>query len=99
MSHKDIKALSDAYRSIYASATEYVEEETSPEEQIDEARTMSVKDLGKKIDSLEDVHQDIRMAMVDTIDDVSKRKRLETKLQKTYDQYFKVLAEIEKMLK
>jgi len=99
MSHEDIKALSEAYRSIYASTTEYVEEETSSEEQIDEARTMSVKDLGKKIDSLEDVHQDIRMSMVDTIDDVGKRKRLETKLQKTYDQYFKVLAEIEKMLK
>jgi len=99
MSHEDIKALSDAYRSIYTSTTECVEEETSPEEQIDEARTMSVKDLGKKIDSLEDVHQDIRMSMVDTIDDVGKRKRLETKLQKTYDQYFKVLAEIEKMLK
>jgi len=99
MSHEDIKALSEAYRSIYTSTTECVEEETSSEEQIDEVRTMSAKDLGKKIDSLEDVHQDIRMSMVDTIDDVSKRKRLETKLQKTYDQYFKVLAEIEKMLK
>jgi hypothetical protein len=67
--------------------------------QVNEVRTMSARDLGKKIDKLEDVHQDIRMSMVDTIEDVSKRKKLETKLQKTYDQYFKVLVEIEKMLK
>jgi len=67
--------------------------------QVNEVRTMSARDLGKKIDSLEDVHQDIRMSMIDTIDDISKRKKLESKLQKTYDQYFKVLAEIERMLK
>jgi len=94
MSHKDIKALSDAYLSMYS---EPVEEET--EEQLDEARTMSKKDFGKKIDSIEDVHQEIRMAMVDTIDDVSKRKRSEAALQQAYDQYFKQLSVIERMLK
>jgi hypothetical protein len=78
----------------------YLEQVKNQEAQrIDEVRTMSARDLGKKIDSLEDVHQDIRMSMIDTIDDISKRKKLETKLQKTYDQYFKVLAEIERMLK
>jgi aminopeptidase N len=78
----------------------YLEQVKNQEpQQLDEIRTMSAKDLGKKIDSLEDVHQDIRMSMIDTIEDINKRKKLESKLQKTYDQYFKVLAEIERMLK
>jgi hypothetical protein len=77
----------------------YLEEMKNRKAPVNEVRTMSAKDLGKKIDSLEDVHQDIRMSMIDTIDDISKRKKLESKLQKTYDQYFKVLAEIERMLK
>jgi len=78
----------------------YLEQVKNQEpQQIDEVRTMSARDLGKKIESLEDVHQDIRMSMMDTIDDVSKRKKLESKLQKTYEQYFKVLVEIERMLK
>jgi len=99
MSHEDIKALSEAYRSIYASATEYVEEESSSEEQIDEARAMSAKDFGKRIDSIEDAHQEIKMSLVDSIEDVSKRKRAESALQKAYDQYFKRLSEIERMMK
>ena len=92
MSHEDIKAISDAYRSIYTE---------SAAEQIDEAPvyTMSKKDFGKKIDSIEDVHQEIRMSLVDSIDDVSKRQRAEKALQKAYDQYFKQLSEIERMLK
>jgi predicted secreted Zn-dependent protease len=77
----------------------YLEQMKEQQEQISEIRTMSARDLGKKIDSLEDVHQDIRMSMIDTIRDVSTRKKLESRLQKSYDQYFKVLAEIEKMLK
>jgi predicted secreted Zn-dependent protease len=77
----------------------YLEQMKEQQEQISEVRTMSARDLGKKIDSLEDVHQDIRMSMIDTISDVSTRKKLESRLQKSYDQYFKVLAEIEKMLK
>jgi len=78
----------------------YLEQVKNQEvQQVDEVRTMSARDLGKKIDSLEDVHQDIRMSMVDTISDVNTRKKLENKLQKSYDQYFKVLAEIERMLK
>jgi len=171
MSHEDIKAVSEAYRSIYASTTEYVEEErkeqdrfvqvskqdvrkakkiasdmfsgeyeeeepsglvkthafifddenvaddfkkelkkariksmsvdeeTAKEEQIDEARAMSAKDFGKKIDSIEDVHQEIKMSLIDSIEDVSKRKRAESALQKAYDQYFKSLSEIERMIK
>lgn len=100
MSHEDIKKLSDAYLSIYKTDTGVVSEET--EEQLDEARpvhTMTAKDFGKKIDSIEDVHSDIRMAMVDTISDISRRKKIESKLQKAYDQYFNALAEIERILK
>lgn len=77
----------------------YIQQVKEQQEQISEVRTMSARDLGKKIDSLEDVHQDIRMSMIDTISDVNTRKKLESRLQKSYEQYFKVLAEIEKMLK
>ena len=46
MSHKDIKALSDAYLSMYA---ELVEEET--EEQLDEA-AKTAKQIAKRADTL-----------------------------------------------
>lgn len=102
MSHEDIKKLSEAYLSIYKTEEEAEAVSEDTEEQLDEARpvrTMTAKDFGKKIDSIEDVHSDIRMAMVDTISDISRRKKIESKLQKAYDQYFNALAEIERMLK
>ena len=61
--------------------------------------TMSARDFGRKIDSIEDVHQEIRMSLVDSIEDINKRKKIENKLDLSYDQYFKVLSEIERMLK
>lgn len=81
----------------------YLEQVKNQEQQqVDEARpirTMSAKDLGKKIDSIEDAQQEIKMSLVDSIEDINKRKKIESKLDLSYNQYFKALSEIERMLK
>jgi len=144
MSHEDIKALSDAYLSMYTEAAALKEETPNMEkkygkgvkldqekgkyfivpkdgdrvgpfdtmkdvqdhlkessEQINEARprVMSKKDFGKLIDSIENAHFEIELSLIDLIDDETKRKRVEKALQKAYDQYFKQVSEIERMLK
>lgn len=50
MSHEDIKAISDAYRSIY-SEPKVVEEETVEEEQLDEA-AKTAKQIAQRADTL-----------------------------------------------
>jgi len=52
MTHKDIKAISDAYLSIYQKPEEeVVEEETTKEEQIDEA-AKTARQIAKRADTL-----------------------------------------------
>jgi len=77
----------------------YLEQVKNQEPQIDEARAMSARDFSKRIDSIEDAHQEIKMSLVDSIEDINKRKKIESKLDLSYNQYFKALSEIERMLK
>ena len=97
-SYKEIKSISEAYRSMISA--EGADKKGAEESQVNErVWTMSARDFGRKIDSIEDVHQEIRMSLVDSIEDINKRKKIENKLDLSYDQYFKVLSEIERMLK
>jgi len=65
MSHKDIKALSDAYRSIYAE-TETVQEETTEEEQLDEARRANPNAVLKRANKLRAELWDVMDMLEDT---------------------------------
>ena len=76
MSHEDIKALSDAYRSIYAEPEVVEKEETDEEEQLDEARMpnprMALKRasaLRSEIWEVSDALEDIANALDNPIDE------------------------------
>jgi len=66
MSHEDIKAVSDAYRSIYTSTTEYVEEETATEDQIDEVRRPNPNMVLKRASKLRAELWDVMDMLEDT---------------------------------
>jgi hypothetical protein len=75
MSHEDLKALSDAYRSIY-SGPEAIEEETSEEEQLDEARRpnprMALKrasNVRSEVWEASDALEDVASALDNPIDE------------------------------
>ena len=100
-SHKEIKSISEAYRSMISD--EGADKKGAEERQVNErVWTMSARDFGRKIDSIEDVHQEIKMSLIDSVPEdypVRKRQKLEKDLQSAYEKYFDLLAEIERMLK
>jgi len=65
MSHEDIKALSEAYRSIYTEP-EVVEEETIEEEQLDEVRRANPNMVLKRASKLRAELWDVMDMLEDT---------------------------------
>ena len=82
---------------------ESADKKGAEERQVNErVRTMSARDFGRKIDSIDDTHATILNSLIDSVPEnypVRKRQKLEKDLNSAYQKYFNLLAEIEKILK
>lgn len=93
--------MKDGFQSVREA---YLRQLREQQEEISEARpvrTMSARDLDKKINSLEETHSAILDSLVDSFPEdypVRDRENLEKELNDAYQEYFKVLSRIEKIL-